>query len=297
VIIESKLESMSHNQKERLAYIEFRLYFLGEARRADLAERFQIAGAAATRDFATYKDLAPDNWTFESTSKSYRISNSFRPIFQHTFERVVTALSQGFGDGLGAEIKPLLPCQVSPILNKPSLTIVSAVTRAINLKRPLSMQYHSKNSGLISREIVPFALVDSGLRWHVRAYDRKNKRFGDFVLTRMSESRVLESEVAEHETAEHDDQWNRKVDLPLVPHPNFSEPEMVALDFDMKEGELILSARAALAGYLLRHWFVDCSVDHSVKDNACFLWLRDPLVLYGVESASLAPGYVDPKNA
>ena len=36
-------------------------------------------------------------------------------------------------------------------------------------------------SGKTQRVIVPFALVDTGLRWHVRAYDRKRNGFRDFL--------------------------------------------------------------------------------------------------------------------
>jgi hypothetical protein len=55
---------------------------------------------------------------------------------------------------------------------------------------------------------------------------------------------------------------------------------------------LRLRARAALAGYALRRWSVDCSPDHRL-DAACHhLWLRNPATLYGVESAVLAPGHI-----
>ena len=55
------IQNISQAQRERLAYIEFRLYFLGEARRQDLIQRFGTAPAVATRDFAQYKELFPRN--------------------------------------------------------------------------------------------------------------------------------------------------------------------------------------------------------------------------------------------
>jgi hypothetical protein len=42
---------------------------------------------------------------------------------------------------------------------------------------------------------------------------------------------------------------------------------------------------------MLLHWSVDCSPDHRLKEEQYRLWLSDPLVLYGVESDKLAPGY------
>ncbi len=53
-------------------------------------------------------------------------------------------------------------------------------------------------------------MVDIGIRWHVRAFDRRHGEFRDFVLTRMDEPAVLEdSPLKREETAEADIQWSR----------------------------------------------------------------------------------------
>ena len=62
-------------------------------------------------------------------------------------------------------------------------------------------------------------------------------------------------------------------------------------DFDMKNGTLKLKVRGAIAGYVLQQWRVDCSPDHSLDPEMYRLWLKDPLALYGVQIAVLAPGY------
>lgn len=59
---------------------------------------------------------------------------------------------------------------------------LAKVSQAIYQQRALQIQCHSLSSDLTSREIGPFPLVDHGLRWHVHAYDRKCKRFTDFVI-------------------------------------------------------------------------------------------------------------------
>ncbi len=150
---------------------------------------------------------------------------------------------------------------------------------------------------MTEREIVPLALVDTGMRWHVRAFDRKSGEFRDFVFTRMANPVVLEdSPVLPEETAEKDDQWNRLIELVLVPHPKHARPEVVELDYGIADGALKAKVRAANAGYMLRRWNVDCSPDHSLSGPEFALWLADPLALYGASSASLAPGYVDPRK-
>lgn len=98
-------------------------------------------------------------------------------------------------------------------------------------------------------------------------------------------------DVAPPEQAERDIQWSNIVTLELVPHPDQPRPEIVARDFGMTDGHLLLNVRAAIAGYVLRQWSVDCSPDHSLDPTLYRLWLRDPLVLYGVQNAVLAPGY------
>jgi hypothetical protein len=61
-------------------------------------------------------------------------------------------------------------------------------------------------------------------------------------------------------------------------------------DYGMEDGTLRVKTRAALAGYVLRRWGIDSSDDHRLDPASHHLWLRNPQTLYGVESASLAPG-------
>ncbi len=83
-----RVESLSHAQRERLAYIDFRLYFIGEVGRRDLANRFGVAPAAATRDLALYREVAPQNIEFDGSSKIYPIGLALSPLFDHAAQRV-----------------------------------------------------------------------------------------------------------------------------------------------------------------------------------------------------------------
>jgi hypothetical protein len=90
---------------------------------------------------------------------------------------------------------------------------------------------------------------------------------------------------------EADEQWNRRIDLRLVPHPGLTYPEAVMADYGMRDGSLTLNVSAALAGYALQRWAVDCSSAHKLDCARHHLWLADPAVLGGVESAVMAPGF------
>lgn len=292
----SALNDLSQTQRDRLAYIEFRLYFLGEVGRTDLMKRFGVAPAVATRDFALYRSLFEDNIAFNKLSKTYVIGERFAPAFQHVPDRVLTALSEGFGDGVNPVAGPLVPCEMPLALNRPRLEVIAPVTRAIHQGRAVRMHYISHTSGATTREIVPFALASDGLRWHVRAFCRMRRRFIDFVISRMDKTAIIpDSEIDRSEMSAEDIQWNRIVELELVPHPDRPSPEIAEKDFGMADGVLHLKLRAAMAGYVLRQWHIDCTAEHQLKDEAFRLWLRNPLALYGVESAKFAPGYVSPK--
>ena len=288
---------ITHAQRERLAFIEFRLWFLGDVRRPDLIDRFGIAPAVATRDLSAYRALAPDNMDFDGSRKLYVPSKSFAPVFEHDPDRVLSALSRGFGEGIGQASKGFLLCQTPPRLNKPPLPVLAIITQAIHQGRAVRLTYHSFSSGKSQREVVPFALVDNGLSWHARVFDRKKQEFRDMVITRMEKPVLLESvDVLEHERGSHDIQWSRIVTMEMVPHPALERPEIVAKDFAMTHGSLIENVPAAIAGYVLQQWNVDCSPDHSLDCRQYRLWLKDPMVLYGVSNAVLAPGYRDPRK-
>ncbi len=284
------VEKLSQAQRERLAFLEMRAYFTGELRRADIETRFGIKPAASTRDISAYRALEPGNLDYDVAARCYRPTKTFRPLFEFSPERVLAWLLQGFGDGLELRLRKAAPCEGPGNLVRPDLTILSTVTRAMCAKRALKITYLSLSSGASSREIVPVALADNGLRWHVRAFDRLNNRFADFVLTRISKAKQIEGEVGEGELLAADEQWARIVDMEVVPHPGVRNAQAVEADYAMDHGVLRLRARAALAGYVLRRWSIDCSTDHSLDPVAHHLWLRNPQTLYGVESAALAPG-------
>ncbi|MEQ6918729.1 hypothetical protein [Halomonas aquatica] len=88
-----------------------------------------------------------------------------------------------------------------------------------------------------------------------------------------------------------DRQWNRFVELELVPHPNIGHPQAIERYYTMREGSLKVELRAALAGYLLRRWNVDCSPGHSLQGAEYQLALANAPALYGVKNLRLAPGY------
>lgn len=294
-----QLSTLTQPQRDRLAFIELRVHFFGDLRRHELVSRFGIQAAAATRDLGIYKDLAPGNIDYDAKAKAYVLGQSFRPVFTFPPERVLSWLTQSFGDGEPGPLKACVPSEYPWRLDQPDLAVLAHVTRAIHQEYPLNIEYHSISSGRTERVIVPFALIDNGLRWHVRAFDRKSQEFRDFVITRIKRPERLKSDakeqaIAAHERSDQDIQWTRIVELELVPHPDQPHPEITEMDYAMQDGMIRMKLRAAMAGYVLRKWSVDCSPDHSLHGPEYRLWLKDHLAIYGVKNAMLAPGYRAP---
>ncbi len=288
---------MTQAQRDRLAFVELRLRFVGEIRRQDLVTRFDIQAAAATRDIAQYKEMAPGNMEYDPKGKVYVRASWFRPLFDFPAERVLTWLSQGYGDGEPIRWKGLVAQEGTSLPGNIDLDLLSVLTRAIHQGAAVEIAYRALSSGLTTREIVPFALADSGLRWHVRAFDRRSGEFRDFVLGRLDDAQLLPGPVADHEKSDQDIQWNRITELELVPHPaNVQHPDTIEAEYGMEGGVLRFRARAAMAGYLLRRWNVDCTNDHSLKGGEYHLWLRNRQALYGVTNLVLAPGYGEPNK-
>jgi hypothetical protein len=286
------MDEFSFAQKQRLAYIDFKLYFTGMVTRSEIVSHFELGLAAATRDLKFYKENAPDNMAYDNVEKKYFITTQFNPIFKHDARRTLIKLANNISDGFDSIGDTSFPIESPSPLNVPDIDIIAKLSQAIINQKPISVIYTSLSSGSGARELVPHSIVDNGLRWHLRAYDRKSKSFRDFVLTRITKVKVLTQTPSHEEDKLEDHQWMRMVPLQIIPHPNnVKHPTAIKLDFGMEKGMLEVNVRAAMAGYLLRRWNVDCSESASLSGPEYQLYLQNIQTLYGAENLAIAPGY------
>lgn len=288
-----KLNDIGFSQKQRLAYIDFKLLFVGYVTRAEIVSYFEKGLTSATKDINLYKELCPKNMEYDAKEKKYFQADNFKPLFKHDPRKTLVKLSNQITDGFDAIGDTTFPVEAPSQLNIPDIFIVAKLVQAIINEKPVSVIYTSLTSGSAARELVPHSIVDNGLRWHVRAFDRKTKSFRDFVLTRITKVTIKNTEVIAGEDKIEDHQWMRMMPLQLVPHPhNVNHPTAIALDYGMEGGELSLNVRAAMAGYLLRRWNVDCTADAELVGAEYQLWLKNRQTLFGAENLTIAPGYV-----
>lgn len=287
------LNEINFTQKQRLAYIDFKLMFVGHVTRAEIVSYFEKGLTAATKDINLYKELKPANMKYDAKEKKYFQTPSFQPMFHHDPRKTLVKLSNQITDGFDAIGDIHFPVEAPSQLNMPSIFTVAKLVQAVINKKSVTVEYTSLSNGLSKRELVPHSIVDNGLRWHVRAFDRKTNSFRDFVITRITQAAIEQSAITPSENKLQDHHWMRMMPLHLVPHPhNVKYPSAIELDYGMHDGALLVNVRAAMAGYLLRRWNVDCTGDAELIGAEYQLWLKNRQTLFGAENLKIAPGYV-----
>jgi hypothetical protein len=288
----NKLEELSYSQRQRLAFIDFSLFFKGHLSRNDLVNRFEVGLSAGTRDFNLYKELAPNNLEYDNVVKRYFQSTTFKPLFTHDARKTLIKLANQISDGFDAISTNDYPVEQPSHLNVPDINVIARLVQAIMNGNVVNMIYTSLSSGSAARDIVPHSIIDNGLRWHVRGFDRKANDFRDFVLTRISKVTIRSNDALKNEGRNADVQWQRKVKLDIVPHPkNVKHKTAIEMDYGMVDGKMTLEVRAAMAGYLLRRWNVDCTARAELTSPEYQLHLDNRSSLSDVGNLAIAPGY------
>ncbi len=262
-------------QKERLEFVELLAYFNGTVSRDEIMNRFGISAASATNILSKYSQMAPENLSYNVRLKRYEIGKSFKSVFniRMLMERI--------------------PVYTMPQLHKPAdndvIERIALISRAIQRTQSLIITYASASSGRSSRQIVPVAFADNRLRWHLRAYDRKRERYIDFVFRRILEVSPIEGDtIQEHEHPDNDKQWHSFIDLRIKAHPhNLADAQAFTIGTDSHSVRI----RAAMAGYFLQLWNVDCSPDASLKGKEYQYVLTNVAEVAEVANLELAPGH------
>jgi predicted DNA-binding transcriptional regulator YafY len=245
------LDSLNHAQRERLAFIDFNLEFLGQIARAELIQKFGIGPASCTRDFAVYKELAPGNAVLMHENKRYVRSEAFRAVFEHNPVDAIKALAKGSSGEISKVRDASQFCFDTVQLCQPTTEVISAITRAIFSKSVVACHYESLSNGTIKRQILPHAVFYSGHRWYVRSYDMTTNEFKDFVSTRFKRIELITSEVSFSEVTERDIDWNTYCELHIVAHPRLANRKAIEMEYGMKNGVLNVRIRRALMSVLV----------------------------------------------
>lgn len=277
------MNSQRDIQRERLFYLEFLAVFTGRVGRKDLVERFGISEAAATKDLSLYAKLATDVLQYDIREKTYVLSKA-KPYFDHDVSQSLYSLSGERAIAIDASHAKRLESWITPSISRNlDLNLVSTITRCMYKQLEMKVSYISLSSGKQSKTLTPLALVNDGLRWHIRCFDHTKNRYADFNLTRFID--VKDTDVSNKNILNADPEWNKEVTLSLKPHPELEHPETISMDYDLVNGVKEITLKSCLVGYFLRHWNIDYSANASGSPKAQQLFLdnREELISNGLD--------------
>lgn len=266
--------------QQRLQYIEIMAFYTGVVSRSDVARAFGLSDPAATKDLKLYGDLAPGNLSYNHNVFGFVPTEHFSPAFADLSPAAVLPVIAGnlavAGGPYGSASIYGLPTAALPLpIRLPGPQVLAQITRAIHDRRKLRAQYRSLSDrdSQSQRILEPHSLVDTGLRWHVRAYSEDTGDFRDFVLSRFSQAHCLDT--AAESSLEYDEDWVEMVTLELGPHSGLDAQKRASLllDYGAEAEAIKITVRRALIGYVLQRLSVDTTQDRSLNPNAYQLML------------------------
>lgn len=250
--------------KERLEFIEFRLFWEGRLNRADIMDRFAISMPQASKDLSLYESIAPGNLFYDVSAKRYLASADFVPRFiEPSADGFLIQLRNLADHTLPVEetwLGAAPPAEVMPIpTRRVNVSVLRSVLKAIEKRTAVRVLYQSMNErrpGPMWRWIAPHALAHDSLRWHVRAFCEESKIFKDFLLSRcleLGEARTTDVK------ASQDKHWNEYFSVVLVPNPVLSaeQQDVIAQDYCMEYGQVAVPVRKALLYYFNKRLRLD----------------------------------------
>lgn len=233
--------------RQRLQWIEDRLWWVGELNRSDLVLRFGISPPQATNDFSLYQKLAHENLRYDPRKKLYVAGDGFVPLFPKDYELWLKANATE-----DSTLKSVDMVGVTSLKRGIDPVLVRSISMAARNHIPLRIVYQSmKASNPEERVVSPHAIVETEVRWHVRAWDEERQAFLDLVPSRII--KVSPDPTSTWVPQELDEEWNRTVEIILVPSVKLSESQrrIAESDYHMTNGRRVLQVRACIAYYQL----------------------------------------------
>ncbi|MGB5856147.1 MAG: WYL domain-containing protein [Oceanisphaera sp.] len=241
--------------ERRFWLIELLANWEGRITCGHLQHYFQLGRQQASKVINQYQDAYCDQLIYCASAKSYLPTTGFKPEFiSSDVAEYLNWISGQSTHLLQTDDKyQLAHAILSPPARNVSPHIMRPLVHAMRQGERLEVDYdavnHPDRSGRI---IVPIRFVNTGRRWHLRAWCEKAQAYRDFVLSRLHGEPTTEGKYLSALPA--DTAWETEITLRIKPDPRLTEAQQAALihDYGMHNGELQLRTRAALAHYLLQ---------------------------------------------
>ncbi|WMC09197.1 WYL domain-containing protein [Oceanimonas pelagia] len=235
--------------------IELVSHWEGRLTTGHLRQFFGLSRQQASKAINQYQQEHTGNLEYCASRKGYLPAQGFQPF--HISGDVAEYLN--WMTGQSAHAMPTEPGYglAHHILRLPARQVSAQVVRrlvnALRHHERLEVDYGAVSSAdRQGRIIVPVRFVNTGSRWHLRAWCEKAQNYRDFVLSRFHGTPEPEGTLLA--PLPPDTGWNTHITLNISPDPRLSPEQQQALihDYAMENGQLKINTRAALAGYLLK---------------------------------------------
>lgn len=255
-MIKNKIES-------RFWLIELLANWEGRITCGHLQYYFDLGRQQANKVINQYQEAYPNGIDYCASAKSFLVTSAFQPNFiNHDVAEYLNWISgQSTHLPLADDKYQLAHAILSPPARKVSPQIMRPLVHAMRHNERLEVDYgavsYPDRSGRI---IVPIRFVNTGRRWHLRAWCEKAQAYRDFVLSRLHGTPSPEGKALN--ALPTDIAWQTELTLRIQPDPRLTHAQQASLihDYDMKNGELLLKTRAALAHYLLQELHINTKI-------------------------------------
>ena len=240
-------------------FIELIAFWEGSVNASQVSQYFSLSRQQASKYISSYRTYYPQNFVYNAKVKGFEPSSFF--IKQQISSDVCEYLN--WLDTQNIKPKSNDPkAHTHTSLNIPDRQVSSLVMRnlitAMRKGMRVDVDYISlTNASNDGRVIQPIIFVKTGLRWHLRAFDEKHQQYRDFVLSRFRGEPELLGKTNQQKVQDH--HWETKIDLVFEPDSRLSNNQkaVVEHDYQMQNGQLVITTRAALAQYVLQEMQVN----------------------------------------
>ncbi|MFT6779734.1 MAG: putative DNA-binding transcriptional regulator YafY [Paraglaciecola sp.] len=252
----------------RYRIIELLSYWQGLVNTTQLIQHFSVSRTQAQKYFKSYQADYPDNLIYDNSLKGFRPSETFTSnCISSDVNEYLDWLNNNGELGAPMHNARFTNATLSLPVRKVLPQVMRGLISAIKHQKRLEVNYVSlANPNGEGRIIQPHIFVKTGLRWHLRAYDEKHQQFRDFVLSRFrGQPEILDN--ATHNAA-LDIAWNSSIEMIFSPDSRLSpeQKNVIEQDYQMQDGKLVTSTRAALAQYLLQDMQVNIKFHDAIPE-------------------------------
>lgn len=247
--------------EERFHFIEVMITWQGRVNSSHLSKHFDISRKQASATFSKYLSKHPQSIIYNDTLKGFLATQTFAPCYAtNEFSQYHTLLNNSKQPIFSSVVDVDIPTR------NPQKHLAQPILRAIDNQLAIDIGYTSLTTPEYKDRIIePHCLIFDGLRWHVRAFCRKNMAFRDFVLSRFNGEVVHEGKAEHNRTTDY--LWHEYIDVEIMADPRLTPAQQKVIndDYQMINNKLTIPTRKALVHYLLKRLHLS---DHQSDPSA-----------------------------